>query len=486
MKNYQLLSAGLLALFAPILQAKQDISSNIFRDGDVFGLVGDSITHGGFYTEPLLNFYATRFPNTRLLIKNFGISGDTCQGILTRYQDDIKPVKADVYSFMSGMNDVGEAKNDDERNLRRNNYIQTHAQVCELLAKNSRKFIVFTPSIYDELSKGKTKVFVGRNSDLRNFADICRADAKKFNAELVDMWGTTNYANEQLGKIAPEKSVLSADRVHPVGAGGYVMASAFISTLEKPTAVSEIEIDVSKHTGNVSVVKAFNSDVSDLNTVLQKARVKAPKGVYEKTLKRNTRISQQIYSLSFKAFEYALPLYVVPNKKEAESIVKFAEKFNRQILKISGLDMAQNYELFIDGIKVGEFSGVQFAEGVNLAKIETTPQMKQSKKVASLCTKFREASSKYRNIRATERFFPALLKYNNADERVACAKRILNGEEGKINPRYEKYFKKLLTAYQTYKLRQQQMSDDADNVCKAVYAAAKPKAHLFEIKQVAR
>ena len=51
-----------------------------FQSGDRWCVLGDSITHGGFYHRYVELFYLTRFPSLQLDVTNCGIAGDTAAG----------------------------------------------------------------------------------------------------------------------------------------------------------------------------------------------------------------------------------------------------------------------------------------------------------------------------------------------------------------------------------------------------------------------
>ena len=70
-------------------------------------------------------------------------------------------------------------------------------------------------------------------------------------------------------------------------------------------------------------------------------------------------------------------------QSEAISIIPFYEAFNRELLKITGLDEG-NYQIKIDGKEIGQWSGIQLAEGINLAALKNTPEYEQAMSVMLL------------------------------------------------------------------------------------------------------
>lgn len=443
-----------LALIPLFAFAKQDQTSKVFKSGDNVCLVGDSITHGGFYTENIALFYITRFPDMELKFHNLGISGDSCGGILARMEDDIKPIKADIYTLMIGMNDVGRGKFSDANRSKpdhmqkvlntRENYSKRLGKIASVLAENSRRLILFTPSIYDQTSEGETENLFGVNDELKVYGEIGREIAKRHNALVVDMWGQMEAANAKLHQTDKKKSVISKDRVHPRDPGGYVMAAKFVEDLGEPKFVSRMEIDAAKK----SLAESFNADVSGLKFDGGK--------------------------ISFTALEAALPYPTTKEKDEYDKAINFLPEYNREILRIRNLEDGK-YSLSIDGKKVGEYSAGELSDGINLAANKKTPQYAQAREVAKLCSQHRAQSSQYRGIRATE-FFAKLRKYKTDEERIEAAKKIV--AEGKIkNP----YVFGLVKKYPELKPRQKEMEKEVLEIIKRAYAAAQPKPHAFEI-----
>lgn len=443
-----------LALIPLFAFAKQDQASKVFKSGDNVCLVGDSITHGGFYTENIALFYITRFPDMELKFHNLGISGDSCGGILARMEDDIKPIKADIYTLMIGMNDVGRGKFSDANRAKpdhmqkvlstREGYAKRLGEIASVLAANSRRLILFTPSIYDQTSEGETENLLGVNDELKVYGEIGREIAKKHNAIVVDMWGQMEAANAKLHQTDKKKSVISKDRVHPRDPGGYVMAAKFIEDLGEPKFVSRMEFDAAKK----SLEESFNADVSGLKFDGGK--------------------------ISFTALEAALPYPTTKEKDEYDKVINFLPEYNREILRIKNLE-AGKYSLSIDGKKVGEYDAGELSDGINLAENKKTPQYAQAREVAKLCSKHRAQASQYRGIRATE-FFAKLRKYKTDEERIEAAKKIV--AEGKIkNP----YVFGLVKKYPELKPKQKEMEKEVLEIIKQAYAAAQPKPHAFEI-----
>jgi len=86
--------------------------------------------------------------------------------------------------------------------------------------------------------------------------------------------------------------------------------------------------------------------------------------------------------------ESALPLPIDPNDKLMDLAVKSSdiiESLDQETLRVTGL-AAGKWELKIDGLVAGAFSGDDLAKGINLATL-STPMLKQSLDVHALTLK---------------------------------------------------------------------------------------------------
>ncbi len=444
--------------------AKQEQKSNVYKSGDVACMVGDSITAGGWYTYTIMLYYATRFPDMPVDFRNVGISGDGCHGILWRMNWDILPQldknKA-VSVLMIGMNDVGRNKfgkaereklGEDALNKKilsvRSNYENRLSKVIDFLAGNSRNLIVFTPSIYDQTADLPSENLFGVNDELVVFGKIGQKFAKaKPNAKTVDMSSAMLKANAKLQSAeGKDKTIIGKDRVHPSFDGGLVMLDKWLTDLNEPTEVSNIELDAKKK----SATRLFNCDLSDL--------------VFE-----NNKIS-------FSALEAALPFPIARNARNILKYVDFQDKYNREILKITGLEKG-NYALKIDGQKIGEYSADMLANGVNLAGNVKTPQFKHAEEVNKIAKKFKSKAASYRSMFMIELFNRSQMdKLKSVDEKIEFVKTKGEKETGWIKGAYDSYIKN--------KKNQKALFKELKQINADMYKAAQPVPHKFEIEKI--
>lgn len=448
---------------ASVAFAKQDQKSNVYQNGDRACMVGDSITAGGWYTSNIMLYYATRFPEMYIDWRNIGISGDGCHGILWRMNWDILPQlgKDDsVAVLMIGMNDVGRTKfgkatreKIGEQKLQerilavRKNYTNNLTKVIDSLSENTRKLIVFTPSIYDQTGDLPSENLLGVNDELVIFGQIGKDIAsKKSNTVTVDMSKAMLETNAKLQATDKKKTIIGNDRVHPKFAGGLVMLTKWLTDLKEPTEVSNVDIDAKKK----SLKRAFNCDIKNLDVSENK--------------------------ISFDILEAALP-FVVP--EDAQYVLKylpFHEKFNRQILKISGL--SGKYALKIDGEKVGEYSAKELAKGVNLALNKNTPQYKQTENLYKICSRFRGEAAGHRSI-----FMIELFNRKKMDK-LATVKEKIEFTINHAKTLQPGYVQNATKNYAKNKPRQAEIAKNLKKINDLIYRASKPKPHKYEIEKI--
>ncbi len=69
--------------------------------------IGDSITHGGWYTHFVRFYYFTRFPKENLTFFNRGVNSEAAWHVPSRYSYDIAAIHPTVATILLGMNDGG-------------------------------------------------------------------------------------------------------------------------------------------------------------------------------------------------------------------------------------------------------------------------------------------------------------------------------------------------------------------------------------------
>ncbi|PWM31864.1 MAG: hypothetical protein DBX55_01790 [Verrucomicrobia bacterium] len=452
------LSAAVLAAFCIASAGAAPVRSpNYFKAGEKICMIGDSIAHGGFYTENILLFYATRYPHAKIFFCNAGMSGQGVGGVWNRLKWDVyERYVPDTCIIMIGMNDAprgmyAEGVRGTPKALARiesfhKNYPAVFDKVLASLTENCKRVVVFTPSIFDQTVQSKRENLLGCNDALGWAAEANKAAAKKYGAEVVDIWSYMTEMNGRYQQSDPTRSFIDFDRVHPRDLGGFVMMAKVVSDWRESGLVSEIRIDAAKNTADCE-----NAEVSNLRI--------APGRI------------------TFSAVEGALPFPTSAQKDEADKVLGFLPAFNREILQVGNLNSGK-YSLKIDGVSIGEFSASQLASGVNLALCKNTPQYGQAKGVEKLSKAWRAKAAEHRDIVGFEiwvlkKRFDSTQAYLDETQRRIDAKELKNENQIKWAARYMKN-----------KPREAEIMRARDEAFEAVYSAAKPAVHNFELTAV--
>ena len=429
----------------------QEESSKIFESGNIICFLGDSITHGGQYHGFLQLFYATRYPNLKLTFHNCGISGDNAEGMIYRLDKDVFIHKPSHVFLMTGMNDVirtlyfeGEAS--DEIIEKRKKALDEYKRNIDILDKKFEtsdiRPLYLTPSIYDQYSKIERENNRGCNDALIECSTHLKKIAKQKNSTVVDLNSSMKHIMERELKNDSLFTIVGKDRVHPETTGHFVMFHEIISTIESPSIVSEISIDL-------------NED--------------------NFTETKNCMINNFEFSsddISFSCVQNSLPFPTNKGIDKALSLVPFENKFNKEILRIKGLKNGE-YDLFIENIFIDSYSTEQLKSGVNLSTQVNTPQYKQALDVMKLCEDYRKTSYQLRAVPFME--YKYLRDYsgdNQLQEKQIHLNKKLRAIEGKP---YHNYIKKSMDAYVETLPKQDSLKNRLKIIEKLIYKKNNPK-----------
>lgn len=323
--------------------------------GERIVFYGDSITDNGPYPLVMDMIFALRYPKWGITSINAGVGGDKVSGgwfgpIDQRLSRDLFANKPTLITVMLGMND-GLYQPFSDTMFKA--YTDGYSHIADRFQKEApnAKVWLIQPSPFDDVTR-KPGWDPGYNSVILKLADYVKQlaaerkfDTVDFNSPMVDMLtkaNATDPANAQ--KIIP-------DRIHPSFAGHLVMAAALF--------------------------KAWNLSNMVLDVTVDSSGVTAAGGTAKKTGDNEFEIK-----------EASLPLAVVlddPLFKLVLASSDVEDTFNHEIFRDKALAPG-NYDLTIDGTKVGTFSADQFADGINLAVLKT-PMFDQANVVENLTSR---------------------------------------------------------------------------------------------------
>jgi lysophospholipase L1-like esterase len=333
------------------------------HSGDTVVFYGDSITDQRLYTMVTELFVVTRYPRLDIRFVDSGWGGDRVTGggggpIDVRLQRDVLAYHPTVMTIMLGMNDgryTSHTAADDET------FYAGFRHLVEVVrqAVPSLRITAIEPSPFDDVTRPLTLEPDGYNAVLQkygawiqHYAGEAHLEVADFNAPVVAMLRKANSEDPATAqKILP-------DRVHPALAGHLVMAEQLLKAWNARPIVSSVTIDAAA--GKVASTEF--ASVSDFKN--------AP--------------------LSWTETDAALPLpfaaWLADDHDHSIALAikdsDITEALNEQPLRVTGLAPGR-YKLTIDGVVAGTWSEKEWADGVNLAVLDT-PMARQSFEVRDL------------------------------------------------------------------------------------------------------
>ena len=341
-----------------------------FKKGDRVVFVGNSITDGGHYHSYIWLYYLTHYPNDRIEIFNAGIGGDIAQQMYERLDTDVFAKKPTVVTLTFGMNDTGyQLLKAGQADSVYRGKVATSLNSFKLITNKLKQLqhvsiVMIGSPPYDETSKISSLKLTKKNAAMRQIA------AEQERVAAANGWGYVDFGAPMTEINLREQqrdslfTLEGSDRIHPTNDAQMIMAWLFLKAQGLAgQKVAEIRINVKSK----KIENAGNCTIS--NPVITTNNVR------------------------FNYFAKSLPYPVDtipggfgrPQKAQAASLslIPFVEQFNQELLQISGLT-AKRLLLRIDGKPIGTYSAQEYARGINLATINTTPQYQQAMAVMHL------------------------------------------------------------------------------------------------------
>jgi lysophospholipase L1-like esterase len=333
------------------------------HNGDRVVMYGDSITDQRLYTVDTEAFVQTRYPHLLVSWTNSGWGGDSVKGggggnIDTRIERDIIPYHPTVMTVMLGMNDGGYVPFDQGK-------FDTYSKGYQyLLNKVSTedpgvRYTLLQPSPWDNINFARPYLYVGGpggyNDTLARYSIEVARIGQMIGATVVDFNTSMNTMLTKAKAIDPTNAAqIIPGQVHPSPAGHVFMASQLVKGWGMGPLVSAVAIDASS--GRVTQSdNATISHISDNGT------------------------------LSWNELEGSLPLPLDFTDPVTNLVLKSSDivaTLDQETLQVANLPSA-SYDLKIDKTDLGQFTKDQFAQGINLATLQT-PMLAQSLNVLQL------------------------------------------------------------------------------------------------------
>lgn len=348
----------------------------LFEDGDVVGFIGDSITHVEYteisYQEFLYNYYITRYPGWDLEFRNLGTGSFTAEDVLELYRGEKDIYDAELEGLtkaviMLGMNEA--LTGVDAKEYSRN--IRALAELLQEQGLKSEDIILVAPTPFDQTrtSNYQEEGEMDQHFDdlLSEYTSRLRILAEELGAKYIDLHTPLLWVTTLLQKEDGDATLTIDDSVHPSGVGNVLAGFFFLRQQGAGEQVASVRISEGGQ------VAAENAQVKSLR---QRGD-------------RYVRFSYQPYSL---------PVAVPLEAKEADQYIGMLDQISREILEIEGLNWDKSYVVCMNHVKVGEFTGAELGQGINLAGCDWNPGQMAAKDVEVLNQEWHRTSAKYRAV----------------------------------------------------------------------------------------
>ena len=336
------------AICAALLTAVASAGTNDIQRGERVMVLGDSITHLGYWTQYLQLFENLRHPDSGTRYYNAGVCGATVESGLVNFRAEVGRIRPNRVLCMFGMNDVHwcqytNVTMSDEFKVRADEWLDQYRigygkLIDGILASGVKEIVLVTPSPYDEYSPEGVGDFRRKDVNeygLRVAAEIVRTIAKERGLPVIDLHSVMTDACKRF----PEKRLCGKDRVHPARLGNLFMALVCIREMKKVGSDAGVTLDAEG-----KVICSFGASVS------------------------NARAASDRYSFDY--LPTALPVPDIPEYGELKGMFPEFQDFNRETLKIVGLHRGK-WKLALH-YGSAEFSASDLEKGINLAELQTT------------------------------------------------------------------------------------------------------------------
>lgn len=308
------------------------------RDGDTVVYLGDSITAARTYGKLIENYTLLRFPERKVHFLNAGRGGETAEGALKRFDQDVLDRGATVVTVAYGVNDIGWGlKADAEHRQRYLDGIRGIVKRCR--ARGVRVYIC-------SAAVTAADPVTSEQSFLQTMCDDGMALSRELGGEAIDLQRTMRDIQRRIAQdneqLEPDKrsSLHVADGIHLNPLGQVAMAYAILKGLGAPADVSSASIDAK----TLNLIEAAGCEISD--------------------------IKRHVGGLEFTRLDAGLPLNGETFFPLHFRYVPIPEQLNRYLLKVKSLPPGR-YELSADGRQVSSYTAEQLAAGVNIASATT-------------------------------------------------------------------------------------------------------------------
>ncbi len=217
----------------------------VFRSGDRYAIVGDSITEQTIYSRMTETYLRLATPDEfKLHIMQYGWSGQSAASFLERMDEDLGVFGPTVVSICFGMNDGAYELYRDEIGARYRESLTGVVQHCKALGV--REIVVMSPGIVDQLFWRMNITWEQYNENLHALRDIAESVAKEEQVRFADVYTAMHTALEAGKQHYGPAFHLTFDGIHPKENGHLIMAWQLLKALGMSGDMGSVELDDGK------------------------------------------------------------------------------------------------------------------------------------------------------------------------------------------------------------------------------------------------
>lgn len=382
----------------PGMAVRAEAAMDFYKDGDIVGCIGDSITHVTYsplsYVEMLDQYYLSRFPERKIEFRNLGANGYKAEDILNIYDQDPAFRGINKAVIMLGTNEaiLGYAAED---------YIGSMEKLIERLKGDGLEgedILVLSPPVCDQdcaMNRRGGSPRWAFEDRLLVYMDRLEAEAEKWGVHYLDFHTPMAELTARLQK-EDAGNTLTTDCIHPDAAGQRLIAYYILQAQgaeEEP--LSQISVP------DQGQILAVRDELTDFY--------------------RGTRGMKWTWRTE------TLPVAATDDLMAFRELFNAGDMLYRKSFRAEGFSAETFYKVLMGETELGRFTGKELAEGIDFSVLEGYQQAAVGQ-IYDLQKRRHRTAAAYRNMwievmmrRASytpEQIRTEYEKWRDADERL--------------------------------------------------------------------
>ena len=361
-EQLRLLVLTCLLTLVPLGYASAQTTPLAFKHGDRIVWLGDSITAAYTYGRYVETFFLLRSPDLDLTFINAGIGGHSTWDGLNRLDRDVLVHRPTVVVINFGMNDAAYPPNSPHAAFVKN--IQTI--ITRLREGGVKRIIWVEPSPANIAGVASPSKLIDRQNQLERLVSAMQAQAVEADVLKVQ-WQQPLKKALALTASSPDIKLIP-DRIHPSALGHALMAVEFLRQIGANLTPTVVQSTVS----NANVESQF-----------------FPAGAGEKKLIKFQTAVGRGKSVTVDVSLALPPVPFVLSQTQIKTVASAELDALRSLVwRVTGLDGQARFNVAVDRVPVGLFSGDELARGVDVMRdAETRPPLSpQARKDLEACS----------------------------------------------------------------------------------------------------